>query len=112
MYFILGGILIPSKFSLHPAHPISFEEIIMLDRIQKRKTLSEAELKSLRIKGLIEGKKPNIIISASIAQTIGQKAHYTINKAFTKEQYFIFKNLSLKIGRKCKNKIRKTNCIN
>ena len=67
---------------------LSLDEIILLDRVQKRKTLSEAELKSLRIKGLIEGKKPNIIISASIAQTIGQKAHYTINKAFTKEQYF------------------------
>lgn len=67
---------------------LSLDEIILLDRVQKRKTLSEAELKSLRIKGLIEGKKPNIIISASIAQTTGQKAHYTINKAFTKEQYF------------------------
>lgn len=67
---------------------LSLDEIILLDKVQKRKTLLEAELKSLRAKGLIEGKKPNIIISAKIAQTTGQKAVYTRNKAFTKQQYF------------------------
>ncbi len=48
----------------------------------------EAEIKLLRAKGLIEGKKPNIIISAKEAQTTGQKAVYTRNKAFSKQQYF------------------------
>lgn len=67
---------------------LSLDEIILLDKVQKRKTLLEAELKSLRTKGLIEGKKPNIIISAKLAQTTGQKAAYTRNKAFTKQQYF------------------------
>lgn len=67
---------------------LSLDEIILLDKVQKRKPLLEAELKSLRAKGLIEGKKPNIIISAKVAQTTGQKAAYTRNKAFTKQQYF------------------------
>ncbi len=67
---------------------LSLEEIVMLDKVQKRKPLLEAELKLLREKGLVEGKKPNIIISAKVAQTTGQKAAYTRNKAFTKQQYF------------------------
>jgi len=45
-------------------------------------------LKLLRRKGLVEGKKPNIIISAKVAQITGQKAAYTRSKAFTKQQYF------------------------
>jgi ATP-dependent DNA helicase RecG len=67
---------------------LSLDEIILLDKVQKRKPLLETELKSLRSKGLIEGKKPNIIVSAKVAQTTGQKATYTRNKAFTKQQYF------------------------
>lgn len=67
---------------------LSLDEIILLDKVQKRKSLTEDELKQLRTKGLIEGKKPNIIISAKVAQATGQKASYTRNKAFTKQQYF------------------------
>jgi len=67
---------------------LSLDEIILLDKVQKRKSLTEEELKQLRAKGLIEGKKPNIIISARVAQATGQKATYTRNKAFTKQQYF------------------------
>ena len=67
---------------------LGLEEIVMLDKVQKRNTLLEEELKLLRRKGLVEGKKPNIIISAKVAQITGQKAAYTRSKAFTKQQYF------------------------
>lgn len=67
---------------------LSLLEIMMLDKVQKRLDITNEELKLLRAKGLVEGKKPNIIISAKVAQTTGQKAAYTRNKAFTKQQYF------------------------
>lgn len=67
---------------------LGLEEIVMLDKVQKRKILLEEELKVLRKRGLVEGKKPNIIISVKVAQITGQKAAYTRSKAFTKEQYF------------------------
>ena len=67
---------------------LGLEEIVMLDKVQKRKQLLEEELKILREKGLVEGKKPNIIISAKVAQTTGQKATYRRNKAFTNQQYY------------------------
>jgi ATP-dependent DNA helicase RecG len=67
---------------------LSLLEIMLLDKVQKRNQLSNEELKLLRTKGLVEGKKPHIIISAKVAQTTGQKAAYTRNKAFSKQQYF------------------------
>lgn len=75
---------------------LSLEEIILLDKVQKRIIPEDSDLKQLRKKGLIEGKKPNIIISAKVAQTTGQKAKYTRNKAFDRQKYFdwILKGLS------------------
>jgi len=67
---------------------LSLEEIILLDKVQKRKPLTDVELKLLRDKGLIEGRKPNIIISVKVAQSTGQKAAYTRNKAFSNKEYF------------------------
>lgn len=67
---------------------LSLLEIMLVDKVQKRIDPTKEELKLLRAKGLVEGKKPNIIISAKVAQTTGQKAAYTRNKAFSKQQYF------------------------
>lgn len=67
---------------------LDLEEIIMLDKVQKRKPLTEDEAKHLKQKALIEGKKPNYIVSAALAQATGQKANYTRQKAFTKQEYF------------------------
>ncbi len=67
---------------------LSLEEIMMLDKVQKKKTLSTIEIKHLRSKGLIEGKKPNYFISAKVAQKTGQKAKYTKARAFDKPKYF------------------------
>lgn len=66
---------------------LGLEEIVMLDKVQKRNPLLEEELKLLRRKGLVEGKKPNIIISAKVAQSTGQKAVYTKYKAFNNRYY-------------------------
>ncbi len=66
---------------------LSLEEIIMLDKVQKRKILTDAEIQHLRQKKLIEGKKPNLFISAKVAQSTGQKAVYSRYKAFDDEYY-------------------------
>lgn len=50
---------------------LSLEEIILLDKVQKRKPCSNEELKLLRAKKLIEGRNPNIMISAQVAQLTG-----------------------------------------
>ncbi len=69
---------------------LSLEQIIMLDKVQKRKELTPEEEKYLRAKKLIEGRKPNYYISAKVAQKIGQKASYTKNRPFDTRYYLDF----------------------
>ena len=62
---------------LAQAPDLSLSEIILLDKIQKEKELADFEIKMLQKKSLIEGRKPNIYISASIAAQTGQEEEYT-----------------------------------
>ncbi len=66
---------------------LTFQEIIALDKVQKRLPLDEHEEKLLKAKGLIEGRKPNFFVAKTIAQKTGQKATYSKNKAFDKQYY-------------------------
>ncbi|HEX8197852.1 MAG TPA: hypothetical protein VF571_16795, partial [Pyrinomonadaceae bacterium] len=66
---------------------LTLEEIMMLDKVQKRKKLTPDEFKHLKRKGLIEGIRPNIYISAKVAQKTGQMATYTKFKAFNNSYY-------------------------
>jgi len=66
---------------------LSLDEIIMLDKVQKKIPLNKDEELHLKSRKLIEGRKPNFYISLKVAQRIGQKADYTKNKAFDKSYY-------------------------
>jgi len=63
------------------------DEIILLDKVQKHKSLTIEEIIHLKKKRLIEGRKPNFFISAQVAKTTGQKAEYSKYKAFDKTYY-------------------------
>lgn len=67
---------------------LTLEEIMMLDKVQKKKKLLPEEIRLLKSKRLIEGIKPNYFISARLAQKIGQKAEYTKARGFDKQKYF------------------------
>lgn len=62
-------------------------EIIALDKVQKKQRLNENEIKLLKEKNLIEGRKPNYFISKKVAQETGQKAAYTKNAPLDKDYY-------------------------
>lgn len=66
---------------------LTLEEIIMLDKVQKKKPLTEFEAEYLRQKELIEGRKPNYYIGIKVAQKTGQKADYSKNKGFEDKYY-------------------------
>jgi len=66
---------------------LTLDEIIMLDKVQKKLSLTDFEEKRLRSQQLIEGRKPNFYIGKSVAQKTGQKASYSKNKGFDKEYY-------------------------
>lgn len=51
---------------------LSFENIIALDKVSKNKKLNDEEIRQLKDKNLIEGRKPNFHISAAT----GEKGDY------------------------------------
>ncbi|WP_298752616.1 RNA-binding domain-containing protein [uncultured Arcobacter sp.] len=55
---------------------LSLEEIILLDKVQKGHSLSSDEVKVLKAKNLIEGKRPNLHISSSVAKYTNQEDEY------------------------------------
>lgn len=66
---------------------LTLEDIIMLDKVQKKKELTPFEEKLLKSKKLIEGRKPNYFIGLKVAQKTNQKAAYSKNKGFDKTYY-------------------------
>lgn len=64
---------------------ISLETAILLDRIQKKQPITKEQHQSLRKQGVVEGRFPNIYVSADIAGATDSKAQYTRHKAFEKK---------------------------
>jgi ATP-dependent DNA helicase RecG len=64
---------------------LTFEEIIMLDKVQKQHSLLESEVSHLKKLGLIEGRKPNYFISSKVSSRttdVDLKTQYVKQKAF------------------------------
>ena len=62
-------------------------EILALDRVQKRLPLPDAIIKRLRRDGLIEGRKPNLHVSATVAKVTASKADYIRTRAQDDDYY-------------------------
>jgi ATP-dependent DNA helicase RecG len=62
-------------------------DVIALDKVQKGKPISEDEFKSLKAKGLIEGRRPKLFVSAAVAAATNTQADYIKNRAFDKDHY-------------------------
>ena len=83
------------------------ETVFLIDQVQKHRQISKDDLKKLRKLGVIEGKVPNIYVSARVAESIDKKAQYVKNKAFDDEYYrmLILQYLS-QFGKASKKEIR------
>ena len=66
---------------------LDLNDVVLLDRIQKKKTVAKDEEKYLRQKKLIEGRRPNYFLSKDVSQKMEQKADYSKNKGFEKQYY-------------------------
>ena len=69
------------------------ETVFLIDCVQKGIKIERKAVNYLRKLNVIEGKMPNIFLSASISEAIGEKTQYVKNKAFD-DQYY--KDLILK----------------
>ena len=74
---IIGKIL-DTKYAVKLAQMpnLSLHEIILLDKVSKSKSMTEFEIKEMKDKQLIEGRKPNFHISAEVAIATGEKSDY------------------------------------
>lgn len=61
--------------------------VVLLDRVQKGKSLTKDALKKLRTQKLIEGRSPNVIISRKVAGITHQEAEYTDLSGFDDKWY-------------------------
>ncbi len=61
--------------------------VYLADCVQKHKPINKEEVKYLRKLNVIEGKMPNIYISARIAEYVDEKAQYVKNKGFDEDAY-------------------------
>ena len=66
---------------------LPLDEILALDRVQKRLPLTDPMIKRLRRDGLIEGRKPNLHVSASVAKVTASKADYIRTRAQDDDYY-------------------------
>jgi ATP-dependent DNA helicase RecG len=62
-------------------------DVIALDKVQKKRPLTDEEFKSLKNQKLVEGRRPNLYVSARVAAATGHKATYIKYRAFDKEHY-------------------------
>ncbi len=62
-------------------------DVIALDKVQKGRPLPEEEFRSLKGKWLIEGRRPNLFVSAAIAAATDTRADYIRKRAFDKAHY-------------------------
>lgn len=69
----------------HPEFDI--ETVYLIDQVQKGKSISKDAVKYLRKLRVIEGRQPNIYVSASIADILDERDTYLKNKAFDNDYY-------------------------
>ena len=66
---------------------LSLNDIILLDNVQKKKTIEPEAAKRLRKLGYIEGRYPNVYISAMVAEKTGAVGEYLDKKGLDNRYY-------------------------
>lgn len=62
-------------------------QVILLDRVQKRLTITHEAHRLLKSAGLVEGRYPNLLIAGKVAKLTGQKARHIRERGFNKQYY-------------------------
>ncbi len=66
---------------------LSLKTVICLDKVQKKIRLDKEDVKLLKTQKLIEGRYPNLFVTAKIAAITGDKSAYIRHRAFDKKYY-------------------------
>ena len=83
---LIGQILDPNYTRMLMSQSgLDLLDVIALDKVQKGQTVSEEEAKSLRAKKLIEGRRPNIHVSADVAAATDTMVDYLRRRGIDRE---------------------------
>jgi ATP-dependent DNA helicase RecG len=66
---------------------LDLSTIMLLDRVQKHQTISADDNKRLKATKLVEGRYPNLVVSAAIAAATGQEAKHIRDRGFNSQYY-------------------------
>lgn len=66
---------------------LTLEQVLWLDRVQKKKEIDASHIAELRKAGLIEGRKPHWTVSAYIAAATSSQNEYILNRGFGDDHY-------------------------
>jgi ATP-dependent DNA helicase RecG len=85
---LYGGVIDPAYSEvLIQETNLPLADILALDRVQKKLPLDDEMVKHLRQAGLIEGRKPNLFVSAEIANVTASKVDYIRTRGQDDEFY-------------------------
>lgn len=66
---------------------LDLREVMLLDKIQKRITISRQEHAQLKAAGLVEGRYPNLLIAGHVAKLTGHEAKHIRERGLNKQYY-------------------------
>lgn len=66
---------------------LNLEQVILLDRVQKKHNISQDEHRILKATGLVEGRYPNLMVAAVVARATGDTGWHIRDRGFDKQYY-------------------------
>lgn len=66
---------------------LSLDEVMLLDRVQRKQRIGKDDHGKLKTVGLIEGRYPNLMVAGSIAKATGETGRHIRERGFDKKYY-------------------------
>ena len=71
---------------LNSDRSLNIHTVFLLDKVQKKETITHDQYLALKKAGLVEGRYPSIYVSYSVAEAVGQKSEYIRNSGLEDEK--------------------------
>ena len=72
---------------LHANGDLDLPTVFLLDKVQKKETISKESYLQLKKQNLVEGRYPHIYVSYEVANIVGQQTDYVRNKGLSNDVY-------------------------
>ncbi len=66
---------------------LNLGQVMLLDQVQKEMRISREDHRYLKVRGLVEGRYPNLMVAESIAKVTGDTDRYVLKRGFNKQYY-------------------------